>query len=82
VIEYTAHAERRYAVTGAAVYIGCRSVRMADCLSSCQAAAIGNMAGITAETDNGRPGVVWIGIQEAGSGMTVSALRSGIRVCA
>ena len=79
-VENAAKTERHNTVTGTAVDV-CRScVRMACHLPQGWSAAIGNMAGITAVAHNIRPGVVGVGIQETGSGMTVTALRSGLRM--
>ena len=55
---------------------------MTDDLPLCRSGAIGNMAGVAAVTLNGRTGVVRVGIQKTCSGVTVTAFRSGVRMCA
>lgn len=72
-VENAAKTEGHNTVTGDTVDVCRRCVRMTDDLPQCRAAAIGNMAGIAAVAHNIRPGVVGVGIEESGSGMTVTA---------
>ena len=55
---------------------------MPNRLPQCRTRSIGNMAGITGytRTDNFRTGVVGVGIQKTGRGMTVTAFSVGDRV--
>ena len=58
--------------------------RMANSLTCSRTTTISNMAGVTryTRTHNVRAGVVGVGIQKTGSGMTVTAFRVGDRVSA
>ena len=72
-VEDAAKTESHNTVTGAAVDVCRRCVRMTDDLPQGRAAAISHMAGITPVTHNGRPCVVGVGVEETGSGMAVTA---------